>query len=243
MKRLLFALMVIIAGISLFIVPCCALETGFTTSEIEQTKIQEIYQRIDVRLEKERQFSNGFSCFDVKPDGTYALGFDLGNRDWILVYHADNTFAYGISFNCDGSFGLEWDADNLILYTIRGGRAISIDKNGNCVDMRSIENTSENNSYWNHQVWARKRTINDTIYTAEYNMGILSILSTSGYSVLAKEASNGERIFLFDNTERHMQKTIFGAGVTAVFVSVVVICVVKSLVQSIRKDEEEKSHG
>ena len=109
-----------------------------------------------------------FYCFDVNEKGQYALGFDtMFSGKVVNIYDADGTFLYGFSFNTPGSFYIEWDGENIIIYLVRGDLAFAIDSNITCVEMADIPNNQENQKYWRGEIASAERNVNGVTYQAK----------------------------------------------------------------------------
>jgi len=195
---------VLMFGIWLFntmlISQCLAMDTGFLTDDIAAEDIELIFNKIELTAIVQPDTFSGFSCFAVNEYGDYALGFDQNEIDTVLVYSADGTFRYGFTFSNSGSLGLELDQENVILYFVRSDLAVSVDQNGNCLDAKIIQNTSQNQDYWNGEVFANKRTVNDSVFTAKHWLFNNEHLHWGKYTRLVKLLPDGEEIILYDAT-------------------------------------------
>ena len=98
------------------------------------------------------------SYFDVNENnGNIALCFEDSGRKKIGIYDSDGKFKYGYSFLESGSIGVEWDGNNIIIYSVRGDRAILIDKDAHLIDMKRIIINSQNNTYLDFSQKQRER--------------------------------------------------------------------------------------
>ena len=124
--------------------------------------------------------------FDVREDGWFVVGL---NSQEICVYDQNGVYQYGFRINFNGAFAVELLANNIVVYFIRGDKAVYLDKDGNCVSY--IETTSEYN------VQLLKRTskhINGDSYVLERDVGIFS----GDYARLVKMSQAGDRTVLYD---------------------------------------------
>lgn len=174
-----------------------AMNTGFTTDDMELDEQQAFLSNINLSLVTEEPEKNAIDCFDVNDDGLIAIGSQNSTGKIISVYTSDGAFKYGYKFDCDGSFGVEWDNGNIIIYFVRSDIAASFDSAGINSEMKIIQNTTENNSYWNHSVFSKQKTVNESQYTVKNDMGLLNVFAPS-YSQLVKEDADGSVITIYD---------------------------------------------
>jgi len=194
----IMCLSIVLLLISMFAIPCSAVNAGFSVSDISEDNIVTIFERFHIQSISEPDTKRRFSCFSVNDAGEYALGFDVGEEDIILVYDSDGSYLYGFSASSNGSFGIKLGNDSLTIYHVRSDLAVTIDKNGNCLDMKKIQNTSANNDYWNQVVFANRKCVNDTTFIAEHWLYNSESLRWGSYPRLVKELPGGERMVLFD---------------------------------------------
>lgn len=90
-----------------------AMNTGFTTDDMELDEQQAFLSNINLSLVTEEPEKNAIDCFDVNDDGLIAIGSQNSTSKIISVYTSDGAFKYGYKFDCDGSFGVEWDNGNI----------------------------------------------------------------------------------------------------------------------------------
>ena len=84
----------------------------------------------------------------------------------------------------------------------------------------------ENDAYWRKCVFIRKRTVDDTEYTVENNMGILNLVAVS-YSQLTVTDADGNKTVIYDVNQFQLGKYItwiFGIGV---FIAIPAFTVIK----------------
>jgi hypothetical protein len=207
-----------------------AMTTGFATEELDYEKQQTFLSNIDISLlHSDADIRSKFIvCFDVNEDGLIALGFADSINKSVCIYSSDFTFKYGYSFKSSGSFGIEWDKNNLIIYFVRSDVAASFDERGTCIEIKSIRNTSENNSYWNNTVSSKKRHVGDDQYIIKNDMGIFSYFGSS-YSQLIKINKNGEELILYDVSDAKIVRTIISFLAVIILLVVAILTIVKSM--------------
>ena len=163
-----------------------------TTEQIPENEIIEIYNRMDVKLINEPYSMELFSCFDVNENGDFIIGIDENAEDKILIYDESGHYLYGFVMEGSGTFGVEWDETNVIVYPVRSNLAVWIDKDGNCQDMKRIPITTNNNRYWDYVIRAKERTIAENQYISSSEPWVLF-----GRSKLIKIDANGNETVLY----------------------------------------------
>lgn len=104
-----------------------------------------------------------------------------------------------------------------------------VDGNGTIPELREIENTTENNSYWNHSVFSTQRTVGEYKYIIKNDMGPFNIFASS-YSQLVAEDEQGNQTILYNVNNARMTKTIIiFIAVIAFVATAVTVITVKSL--------------
>ena len=174
---------------------CKELETpaAFSTYELSDAEKETIEKNIDLTLLSEMNAYFGIDCFDVSDSGCVAVGIDYGTHKSIYVFDSDGNFDRGYDFSIDGSFNLEWDEDNILIYIVRGDIVVSVDRDGKVTNVKKIENTSENNSYWNKLRSTKSKTVDGKTYLMRNKIGIFNLFATS-YSQIIVQTAESEMI-------------------------------------------------
>lgn len=180
-RRVIFILPIVSLIVLSLNICSFAMNTGFSTSEPDEKKQQYFLSGNAISLTYEEPKKYIISCFDVSESGLVAVGSATYGNQYIYVYDATGKFQYGYAFNNPGSYGLQWDGSDLIIYFVRSDIAALVDSAGNIKELKVIDDTEANNSYWNKYVFAKERTQNGNTYTMKSNMGLLNIVAT-GYS-------------------------------------------------------------
>lgn len=185
-----------------------AMDTGFSTQMMQPDEQKTFTTNIQLeKSEKAPVKKNGIVCFDVNEDGLIAAGIKDSSRKSISVYNSFGEYQYGYNFNCNQSFGVEWEGNNLIIYFVRSDVAALVDQSGTILELQKIENTIDNNSYWNHFVFATQRTVDNDKYIIKNDMGLFNIFASS-YSQLVVEDAQGNQTILYDVNNAQMTKII-----------------------------------
>ena len=200
-----------------------AMTTGFTTESMNSEKQKLFKSNINLTSLHLYVKTNPIVCFDVNNDGLIALGFDDDSHKTICVYNPDGEFIYGYSFECSGSFGVEWDDGNILIYFVRSDVAALFNSSATCLELKMISNTTENNTYWNHTVFEKKRIVGKNEYEIKNDFGILNIVIPS-YSQLIKTDENGIKTMLYNVNDS------YGARVLVILVGIILFIITAVLV-------------
>ena len=205
------------------------MKIGFTTDNMDLEEQKRFLSNINLSLITEEPSKNAITCFDVNDSGLIAIGSKNSKTKLVLVYTTNGNFKYGYAFNCNGDFGVEWDGNNIIIYFVRSDVAALFDETGKSIDLKIIQDTIDNNCYWNHVVYSTKRTINGSQYIMRNNMGIFNIFAIS-YSQLIKTDSDAETI-IYDVSNAYSVKFIIIFITIILFVGFVVSMLILQFVK------------
>lgn len=211
-KKILVFVLSISVLLYVFCLNASAMNTGFTTCDMEPDIQQTFLSNNDLALLTTEPEKQSIVCFDVNDDGLLLIGSGNFENKTVSVYTPDGVFKYGYKFTSSGSFGVEWDVDNIIIYFVRSDVAALVDSTGEILELKTIENTIENNSYWNHSVYSEERTVNGNKYVMKNNMGVLDVFATS-YSQIVRTDSAGNSMTVYDVG----QKQFFGTIIVVIF--------------------------
>lgn len=201
-----------------------AMNTGFKTSEFQDEEKKTILSNFKLTLVTEEAPGNPITCFDVNDSGLIAIGAEDSldsTKKSVWVYDSAGTFRHGYTFDNDGTFGIEWDGNNIIIYLVRSDIAALVDEKGNVLDVQKIENTTDNNSYWNHSVFSTQRTVGNYKYTIKNDMGLFNILAPS-YSQLIAVDDLGNQTIIYDFSTEYNTRFVVNSTAIIAFVAIVV---------------------
>ncbi len=208
-----------------------AINTGFLTDELPEKVQNQFIENIDLRLIKSEPEKSSVVCFDVNENQMIAVGQKSTDRKVIGVYLSDGIFQYGYTFNCSGSFGVEWDKDNLNIYFVRSDVIISLDSDGNIVDIKSVKDTIDNNSYRNSLLYSTTLTVGNTTYLIRNDMGILNWIATSYSQIVVKDVAGAENV-IYDVNSMQLLNTIISSIFVLVFVIVTITIIFRPVIKS-----------
>ena len=207
-----------------------AANTGFSTEPLTEHDIDTFLKNINLSMLESEPTKEAIECFDVNEDGFIAIGCSTYKNKTVCIYTSDGEFQYGYSFECSGSFGVELDKSVLNIYFVRSDVAISVNPDGEIEEILKIQNTSENNSYWQNVLYSTKRKIGDTEYIIKNDMGIFNVFASS-HSQLISTNKNGESRIIYDVNSAQFSKTLVVFIGVLVFVCIVVATIFGSLIK------------
>lgn len=166
--------------------------------EIQEESQRTIFNNLELCVLETEPAKRAINCFDVAPNGNIAIG----SRQFmyvctVSVYDPDNVFLYGFRFKCYGSFGVELCDTVLKIYLVRGDLVVSIDGNGDLVEMKKMPYSSSSRDFMNNTVFAVKKTSGNEEYTLRNDKGPFNLVSST-YSRLYVATEDGNERILYD---------------------------------------------
>lgn len=211
-----------------------AMNTGFSTTELSPEFCESFQNNINLEITMQEPNGDGISCFDISDSEMIALGRDTSLGKYVYIYDSNGIFQYGYSFYDYGRFRVEWDNENIIIHFVRSDLAALIDENGKIIELKKIENTNENNSYW-RQLNSPERVVNNNKYTLKCDMGLLNFVALS-YSQVVKTDSNGDVTMMYDANTAYLIQTIMALIGIVSFISIVVGTIIHQYLKYQKRD-------
>ena len=198
--------------------------SGLSTVEKSVEETERFLNNITLTVVKNEPDKKSIQGFDVNEDGLVAVASTEMSKGQVSIYNSDGTFLYGYIFSCNQSIEVEWQKNGLSLYFIKSDVAATFDENGNAVEVRTIENTIENNSYLKNVVQTTKKEVNGRQYIVTSD-GLLAILSPNYTKLIVKDSDGSERV-IYDASTRQIIKIICFAVLFIVVLTVTIIRIV-----------------
>ena len=218
-----------------------SMNTGFSTESLSEDDIDTILKNRNISMLAEEPQRRTIDCFDVNENGLIAIGCSDHDNKTVCIYTNDGDFQYGYSFECYGSFGVELDDNILMIYFVRSDVAISINPMGEVESVLEIQNTIENNSYWNDSVYLNEREVGGNTYTIKNDMGFFNIFASS-YSQLIITNINGEERLIYDVNSAQLKHTLVIFIYVLVFICFAVVNIIKLFIKLNRDPSTSQSH-
>ena len=209
-----------------------AMNTGFSVKEISLEEWEDFAEVLNIEMLDAPINNEPFECYDINENGLIALGIKT-RYTAICVYDQQGEFQNGFSFDCTGTYKIEWDSDNIIIYLVRSNIAASFDKHGECVGLAEIEDLDEN---WAHgrSFDSRYRTVGNTEYVCKNDIGFLNIFASS-YSQLVRIDENGVETMLYDVNDTQLARSITSFVLILLFAISVFTILIRSIVINSKK--------
>lgn len=209
-----------------------ALTTGLKANSVTDEEKSQFLSNCEILFLGEEPIRKPICCFDVNSNQQIAVGQeDAGRRKTVCVYSSEGIFQYGYTFNCSGTFGVEWDAENLNIYYVRGAMLVSLTPKGEVLDVLQVQDTKENNAYIRDTVFGTKKQIGSTEYSLGNNFGLFNLFTISYSRVIVRDAAGVESV-IYDVSETQLLSTIVTIVVACLFVSVTVMAIAQRIAAS-----------
>ena len=212
-----------------------ALNTGFSVVDISEEEQEKIEGNLQLKLITSEPTKYPVACFDVREDGMLVIGSDSGIDKKTICIYDQGEFQYGYTYTSAGDFYVEWDGDLINLCTVRSGLVISIDANGQILQISKIEDTYANTLYW-YDVRANEKSVQGQTYAIQNDFGILNLFAM-GYSQLTSTNADGQTTVLYDARTIVFVQSLLLTVMVVVLVVTVVIGVTKEFIKCRREYE------
>lgn len=212
-----------------------ALNTGFAVADISEDEQEKIEGNLQLKLITSEPIKYPIACFDVREDGMLVIGSNVGIHKQMICVYNQGEFQYGYIFTSAGDFGIEWDGDRINLCFVRGDRVVSVNIDGQILQISKIEDTYANRSYWD-DVRANKKSAQGQTYAIQNDLGILNLFAM-GYSQLTSTNADGQTTVLYDARTIASAVSLILTIAIPVFVVIVVVGVIKECIKCRREYE------
>lgn len=179
MRKKLLMMISIFLTIIFFQIQIVSSLTGLEIETISENQKEEIKSNLNISRKNLEGTVESISSFDVSTNGLIAV-CNEGFSNFINVYDSNGKFLYGYSLDTQGSFGVEFKDDELMIYLLRSSLLISLDEKGNIIDILNVKKTAENESYWRNSI--RSKIKKEGIY--EYYLKSNNFLSLSNSKII-----------------------------------------------------------
>ena len=215
-----------------------ALNTGLSTEELSQEKIDTFLSNTSIKLLTSEPEKRDFLYFDVNEQGLIAICQDASSSsisDKVCIYNTAGEFVYGYAFQYTGSFRVEWDNENINILFIRSSVVLSLDSGGNVLDIKGVQDIVDNSRYINYKLESSRKVVGDKTYTIRNDMWILNWVALSYSQVVVVDIDGTESIIYDVNTEQLIRTIVILCFVIA-FISIVVVVLVRQIIKLNRED-------
>ncbi len=211
-----------------------AINTGFATSELSDETKNTFLSNFSITPLTEKPEKRQVLCFDVSEQGLIAVGQEGSRAKEVCVYTSEGEYLYGYSFSCSQSFAVEWGEQRLNIYLVRSDVIISLDSDGNILDIKRVQDTIDNNTYRNSLLYSTKRIVGDTTYIIRNDMGILNFWAIS-YSQIVTIDKSGTECIIYDVNSKQLTSMIVTICLVIIFLTCIVAVITREFIKVRRK--------
>ena len=226
----LFLLFVFIFSLFTNVIEVNAMNTGFATEDLTEEEQSTFLSNVSISLLTVEPVKRGVLCFDVNEQGKLVIGQKGADRKEVCIYTVDGTFLYGYSFNCSQSYAVEWEDEYINIYFVRSDIIISLDSDGNILNIKGVQDTINNNSHRNDMLYSTSRTVGDTTYQIRNDMGIFNWFASSYSQIITIDDTGVERI-IYDVSSTQFSNTVALFVIIFMFISATVAIVLWQFVK------------
>ena len=222
MKRENRALFIIILMLLVVLGNCVASNANnseLVFEDVEEDSRRTIFNNLELCVIKEPPTKRAIKCFDVDSNGNIAIGSTvLLMERTVCIYDSNGAFLYGFRFKSYGAFGIEINDELLNIYLIRGDFVVTVDREGNLVEIRKIPYSNNSRDYMENTVFAVRKTVGDAEYSVRNDQGPFNLISST-YSRLCVKTTDGSERILYDvNSSQLTLKIIASIVVMSIMV-------------------------
>ena len=202
-------------------------DIGFSYGAVSKEVKETFINNINISLVSKLDSKEKICCFDINESGSIAIGTGKYFDKYVWIYSDKGDFQYGYKFNCSGSYGVEWNSDNIKIHFVRSDITIELNRYGDVINIYKIEKNPQNNYHWNNVVFSSKKQQGENIYIAKDN----NPLATS-YSKLIKIDAKGYETTVYDIEPIQNVRYIISFLFLCVFLIIVFYTIKKQLLKN-----------
>lgn len=233
----IFSIFISLIIIALPVFSAFAMTSGFDTEELSKQESEKIISNIAFKRLDSAPEKMPIKCFDVNESGQIAIGSEKSADKIVAIYSSTGDFLYALSFEADGSFGVEWNGDCLNVYLVRASVLAQVDSQGKVLGVFAVKDTAENNSYWNNTVHSATRNAGGTEYKIDNNLGPLNYIQSS-YSRLVATSADGNSTVLYDVGNSKAISSAFWLVIVIIFVMLAITSIIKQFKKNRQNNAE-----
>lgn len=204
MKKM-FLLLTIVINLIAISVSAFASDTTFLKEKLSTEKTNDLIEDLAISvvyIEPKSQLN----CIDISDDNTIAVGSSYGTEGVVSFYDSEGGFKHSFVFNSSGSFGLEWEKENIKIFFERGDYEVTVNADGEVLDASVITNVNEIRNIVDSLYFSTKSVVGDTTYELKKTPLFLNKISSS-YSQLIITDASGNTNILCDVSDYQAKET------------------------------------
>ena len=211
-----------------------AMDTGFSTEELTG-KEKTFVSNVCITPLMSTPTKKSILCFDVNEQGMIAVGQAGNTGKEICIYDAAGIFLYGYTFNCSQSFAVELNDNCVNIYFVRSDVIISLDSNGNILDIKKVQDTTNNNAYRTDLLYSTSRIVGEYTYLIRNDMGILNGIATTYSQIVTIDSAGTEQIIYDVNSTQFATVVTMTVGIL-LLTAVVGVVIIGQFVKSKKRN-------
>ena len=212
----------------LCILPCSLIASA---AEYKSELVSQLEESLDVSVFYEEGEDRLIKCFDANSNGWYAIGY---NNNIIQVYNDLGEFQYGLSFDTEGTYGVDLLEKNIVIYLGRSYIAVEIDPSGKCVDAEEIHYLDNR---LDDAFYRTSKQVGSVCYYLERDIGVFD----GYYPRLVRTDEAGDKAILHDVTTWGYFVGVFHCMALIFFPVAIVSVAIKKSREGKRESEQEKA--
>lgn len=140
------------------------MNTGFEVKDYDNSDLEAFSAMLKLKL-LVADYNGKIDNFDVNANGSIVVAFKTASTEkMVCVYNSVGEFQYGYSLLDFGTIGVEWDGENVIIYSVRSDYLILLDRYAHILDKKKVLNTLANNTYSHKILWDTQRKVGSDTY-------------------------------------------------------------------------------
>lgn len=204
----------ILCGIIIMFCLLVPLSLSAYASDSESGLVRQVEESLDISIFRQEETDRLINCFAVNSSGYYAIG----HNNTIQLFDSLGVFKYGYHFRTDGTYGIDFKENNIIIYLGRSNIAVEVDSSGACINAEKVHFSKD---LVDNVINRTYKQIENVTYYLERDIGIFN----GGYSRLVKVDETGTKTVLYDVTTRGYFAGAFHYMVISVFPIAVILFV------------------
>lgn len=190
------------------------MNTGFEVKEYDNPDLDAFSSKVKLGL-LVFDYDGKIENFDVNENGDIVVAYEtVSIEKKVCVYNSLGEFQYGYSLLDFGTIGVEWDGENVIIYSVRGAYLVLLDKYANILDKKIVLNTTANNTYRNKTLWKTEKMVGSDKYRLKN-------------SKIIKTTPDQKEFVIIDKSQNHYFSLLFFVSFFVfliIGVTIVMIC-------------------
>lgn len=189
-----------------------AVSLNIETEDLSLDDRQALLKDLNFRPSSDSLGKTGITCFDIREDGTIAVGMSSGNDAKVYLFDSEGVYMWGYSFTPAQAYGVMFHRNSLIVYLCRYDMIVRFALDGTIADIQKVTNYNQLHNELAAVLEQTSKEVNGVQYMLERDIPI-----GSAYSRLVIVDATGARTLFYDATENHLVAQILMVVLSASF--------------------------